>query len=210
MQQYTTREAIGKSAGEASRHSNPHHPSNSGSSGSFELPRGLFSRSQYQALREIVMLACPVGLRQDLDCLVQMSAVKLWKQLEVDPERELSKSYLYRIATSTIIDEIRRRGAKKCSFVQSSSDTLENCATAPGRHWGADVGLERAAFGAKLRGCLNRLPDQQRVATLLFLQGHSNKEIARMLNWTEKKTENCRLRGRDSLRKCLRRKGLAQ
>lgn len=168
------------------------------------------SRLHYRALAEVVARTCPGWLRQDMDCIVQKAALKLWKQLEADESRHVTRAYLYRIANSTMIDEIRHRRTLKHSRFESRSDSLEDCAPASSAQWGAEAGLERSVFDSELQDCIRRLTENQRAATRLFLLGHSNKEIAAMLHWTEKKTESCRLRGRRLLRKCLQRKGIAQ
>lgn len=172
-------------------------------------PTGV-SREQYRTIREAVARNCPAWLRQDMDCIVQKAAMKLWKQLEANPSRLVTRTYLYSIANSAMVDEIRHRRSLKHSRFESRSDTLEDCAPAVSAQWGAEAKLERCVFHRELRDCILRLSKDQRAATRLFLLGHSNKEIAAMFRWTEKKAENCRLRGRKSLRKCLKHKGIAQ
>lgn len=175
-----------------------------------EIPSSGISRKQYRALSEVVARTCPAWLRQDMDCIVQKAAMKLWRQLEADESRVVTRAYLYCIANSTMIDEIRHRRALKLSRFESRSDTLEDSAPASPALWGAEAKFEQSVFDSELRDCIRRLSEDQRAATRLFLLGHSNKEIATMFHWKEKKAENCRLRGRKSLRKCLQLKGIAQ
>jgi RNA polymerase sigma-70 factor (ECF subfamily) len=47
----------------------------------------------------------------------------------------------------------------------------------------------------------------RRRAVMLYLQGHSVPEAARLLGWTAKRTENLVYRGLADLRHCLRAKG---
>lgn len=115
----------------------------------------------------------------------------------------LASSYLYRVAHSALVDEIRR--------VRRRRETdLEDQAVAPVAVVREDP--ERIAasreIGRGIVDCLARMGRDRRMAVTLYLQGHSVADAARVLEWTAKRTENLVYRGLADLRECLMAKGM--
>ena len=114
-------------------------------------------------------------------------------------------SYLWKVACSAMIDEIRR--LRRRAYVPLGAEGTEPVAQE------ARCNPERAGAGQEIgrgiRDCLAALGVPRRRAVTLHLLGHSVPEITRLMAWTFKRAENLVYRGLDDLRKCLTAKGLA-
>jgi len=97
-------------------------------------------------------------------------------------------SYLWRVAYTVVIDEIRRFRRQQRQAEQVPAG-------------------ERATPGPEARSellaCLEALQDRRRTAVILHLQGFRTGEVATALGWTEKQAENLVYRGLADLRACL-------
>jgi len=120
-----------------------------------------------------------------------------------DENRPLASSYLYKVAHSALVDEIRRVRRRR------ESD-LDDEAVGPVAVTRQDP--ERLAasreIGRAVQDCLSRLSRERRLAVTLYLQGHSVPEASRVLDWPAKRTENMVYRGLADLRECLLAKGM--
>jgi len=115
-------------------------------------------------------------------------------------------TYLRKVAYSATIDEIRRLKTDREVSMEDSEGR---------RHDPADVvsptpeGSSRGAqIGRGIADCMGHMIGDRRRAVTLYLQGHSAPEIARLLEWNRKRSENLIYRGLADLRACLRGKGL--
>lgn len=118
-------------------------------------------------------------------------------------DRELSSSYLYRVAHSALVDEIRRATRRQ-------ETTLEDAAverTAVSLHDPERVAASRE-IGRGIQDCVAKMPRDRRMAVTLHLIGHSVPDASRVLDWPVKRTENLIYRGLADLRQCLQHKGL--
>ncbi len=129
--------------------------------------------------------------------------------------RELTSFYLYRVAHSALIDEIRRlKRRREVSLDTGGSDDgegdgegmLPEATTLAGRD-DPERSASSRQLGAAIRECLAAMKAERRVAVALHLQGHSVPEAARLLAWAAKRTENLVYRGLADLRQCLVGKG---
>ena len=115
-----------------------------------------------------------------------------------------SSSYLYKVAYSALVDEIRR--------VRRRRETdLEDEGVAPSsghRRKTPSVLRPRGKLVGESRTCLAQMKRERRLAVTLHLQGHSVRDAARILEWAEKRTENLVYRGLSDLRACLMSKGI--
>jgi len=165
----------------------------------------------YERLRRDVVRAvarlCPGWLSQRRDDLVQIAVMRVMRitgQRSGDEGNEsLSTSYLYKVAYSVLVDEIRR--------VRRHPETdLDDDAVAPVAV--ARENPERTAaskeIGRGIQDCLAQMKRERRLAATLHLQGHTVPEAARILEWTVKQTENLVYRGLADLRRCLLAKGI--
>jgi RNA polymerase sigma-70 factor (ECF subfamily) len=115
---------------------------------------------------------------------------------------DLGSSYLWRVAYTATVDEIRRlRRRREVAFEDASPERPAPDADPERAHAGSEIGEGLAA-------CLARLVQARRLAVALYLQGHSVPEAARLLGWGEKRVENLVFRGLADLRRCLAAKGL--
>lgn len=158
-----------------------------------------------QRLVSAVARVCPSWPSADRDDLVQAAMLKL---MAVDRDREengpLPSSYLYRVAFSAMVDELRRRSRRPEVPLESDgrSDVHETRAATP-----EQVARARE-IGRGLRACLGALGGDRRAALTLRLLGFSVPAAARRLGWPAKRVENLVYRGLSDLRTCLERKGL--
>ena len=122
-----------------------------------------------------------------------------------------STSYLYRVAHSVLVDEIRarRRKPEVALEIQDPEDSHLSPAetvAAPGAN--PEDRARSAEIGQATRDCLGRLVEDRRRAVVLHLAGHSVPDAAGLLGWAAKRTENLVYRGIADLRRCLEQKGL--
>jgi len=148
-----------------------------------------------EVLSRAVRGVCPAWMaerRQDIVQNALLRIVRKWNETE-EPET-LGASYLWRVAHSAVMDEIRhrRRHPEDPWEVPPESPTAE------------ELSPERRREAAELRRViedgLGRLPVDRRRAVALFLLGHSLKESAAMLGWTTKRVDNQRYQGLAALR----------
>ncbi len=141
------------------------------------------------------------------DDLVQTAVIRVMKITERRSEsgegnQPLSTSYLYKVAYSVLVDEIRR--------LRRRHETDLDEAVAPAAI--AKQNPERTAaskeVGRGIQECLLAMKRERRLAVTLHLQGHTVPETARILDWAAKQTENLVYRGLADLRECLMAKGL--
>ncbi len=174
---------------------------------SVELP---FQEPDYARLRNDLVKAvakvCPGWLADRRDDLVQAALIKV---MELSRRREgmleLSSSYLYRVAHSALVDEIRaRRRRHEVSLEETESEHAATPASTP------DPATTTAAaeVGRGIRDCLAGMVRDRRLAVALYLQGHGVPDASRLLAWPTKRTENLIYRGLADLRRCLIDKGL--
>ena len=117
--------------------------------------------------------------------------------------RPFASSYLYRVAHSVLVDEIRR--------VRRRRETdLEDEGVAPvaiTRQDPEQIAASREV-GRGIQDCLSRMSRERRLAVTLYLLGHSVTEASGVLDWPAKRTENLVYRGLADLRECLVSKGM--
>ena len=98
---------------------------------------------------------------------------------EGEGNRPFASSYLYKVAYSALVDEIRR--------VRRRRETdLDDEAVAPVAVVQQDP--ERIAasreIGRGIQDCLSQMSRERRLAVKLYLQGHSVPEASRVLDWS--------------------------
>lgn len=154
-------------------------------------------------LRRTVERLCPRQLGISPDEVEQDVRLRLWRALERGTTIESPTSYLYRAASSATIDAIRRLKARREDSLDADDPStpeppsLEDPGADPHRRL---EGVERAST---IRDALAKLIPNRRRAVALHLQGFDNREICRLLDWTEAKTRNLVSRGMRDLREVL-------
>jgi RNA polymerase sigma-70 factor, ECF subfamily len=168
--------------------------------------------SQLRAtLRRAVARVCPAWLSDRRDDLVQMSLMRV---MDIARKREgnhnFAASYLYKVAHSALVDEIRRvRRRREVSLEADFGSEEERPAVE--RAVSDDDPEKRAMsreIGRGIQTCLGSLLPERRQAVALHLLGHGVPDAARILGWSSKRTENLVYRGLADLRKCLESKGI--
>lgn len=161
-------------------------------------------------LSRAVAAVCPSWLADDREDLVQAAMIKVMaveRRGEAQGEGipPLGTSYLYRVAHSAVIDEIRVR--RRRPEVSLEEDEVASGQTA--REPAPDESARGREIGSAIRACLAAMKRERRLAITLRLLGHSVPEAARLLGWSGKSTENLVYRGLADLRACLQSKGFA-
>jgi len=165
----------------------------------------------YVALRRDIARAvgrlCPHWMADARDDLVQSALLRVMHIVEKrsrsgEGNPGASTSYLYKVAYSVLVDELRRRRRRRETDLEEDAVVIPRAKENPERTAAA------RQIGRGIRGCLRAMKHERRLAVTLHLQGHTVPEAARLLNWAFKRTENLVYRGLSDLRACLTAKGL--
>jgi RNA polymerase sigma-70 factor (ECF subfamily) len=117
------------------------------------------------------------------------------------PRRHL-QGWLYRVAHNLVIDASRRRAIR-------DHDSLEDWMPAGGQDVEDDV--QQAMAWQQASAALVELTPQQRAVIILkYLEGLSNKEVARVLDTSEGAVKSLQHRGLAALRRTLGQNGVTQ
>jgi RNA polymerase sigma-70 factor (ECF subfamily) len=166
----------------------------------------------YVTLRQDVVRAvarlCPTWLAPRRDDLVQVAVMRVMQLTDRrtasgEGFAPLSSSYLYKVAYSVLVDEIRRLRRRPETDLEHATDSPLALATENPERTAASKEIGRG-----IQACLAGMKRERRLATTLHLQGHTVPEAARILDWAVKQTENLVYRGLADLRKCLLAKGI--
>ena len=165
-----------------------------------------YSKLRHDLARAVARM-CPSWLSNERDDLVQAAVMRVMqsvgkKALEREGDAPLASSYLYKVAYSALVDEIRRVRRRRESALETG--TVESVASTEN----PERTMASREIGQGIRDCLAQLKDERRMAVTLYLQGHSVPEASRILEWSTKRTENLVYRGLADLRECLLSKGL--
>jgi RNA polymerase sigma-70 factor (ECF subfamily) len=152
---------------------------------------------------------CPWWLSEQAQDIAQAALIKVMTSAKNrEGDRVLSSFYLYRLAHSAVVDEIRRRRRRREVTLEVVTETGEDGAPVePDNRRDPERRATLQELGAAVRDCLVAMKRERRLAVMLHLQEHSVPEAARILGWTVKRTENLVYRGLANLRDCLRGKG---
>jgi RNA polymerase sigma-70 factor (ECF subfamily) len=164
----------------------------------------------YVALRRDIARAvgrlCPNWMADRRDDLVQTALLRVMHIVEANSPGEgnpaASTSYLYKVAYSVLVDELRRQRRRRETGLDEDVVPVPRAREDPERTAAA------RQIGRGIRGCLRAMKQERRLAVTLHLQGHTVPEAARLLDWAFKRTENLVYRGLSDLRACLKAKGI--
>ena len=168
-----------------------------------------YAAAELETIRSSLMGAvrrhCPRYLLADAEDLVQLAMLKVLAAKPPSEGKALPpSSYLWRVANSVVIDEIRSRSRRR-ELALDDQSMPEPPSPQPGP--------ERLASSRRLGGfmndCLQGLVSDRRRAVVLRLQGHRVAEVGRLLGWSAKRAENLVYRALADLRTCLTEKGVA-
>lgn len=155
-------------------------------------------------LRTVVAQVLPRKTVEEREEIVQKSAIKLWKMLEKGTKKrsDLTRTYLWRVVYSVFIDDLRlEKRRREESFEPEAHDAPAAEAAGPEA---IAVGRE---LGRRIQAALRQLNEDRRRAVTLRLEGHPVREIAAILGYGYKNTDNLVYRGLEQLRELLGRDG---
>lgn len=159
----------------------------------------------HERLQKAVTAVCPLWLTDQRDDLVQIAMLRVMDlQERSEGKRQFSSSYLWKVAHSALIDEIRRHRRRQEVAIEDATpvDLPATNSSSP------EERARSREVGDGIRDCLAQMVPARREAVALKLQGHSVPQAAKILGWTAKKTENLVYRGLKDLQDCLSSKGL--
>jgi RNA polymerase sigma-70 factor (ECF subfamily) len=148
---------------------------------------------------------CPPWLAAQKDDIVQIALMRV---LNARKKGELSDpvpaSYLWKVAYSATVDQIRRVRRRREMELDEARQTNPDppAPTSPDRE------LARKELGQAILDCLARLHERRRLVVGFFLNGDSVKEMMSLLAWDERRVRNLLFRGLTDLRRCLTSKGI--
>lgn len=165
-----------------------------------------------QFLHNTVLRLCPRDTGIQISDIEQEARIRLWRALESEREIKDLTSYIYRIASTTVIDAIRKVRARREESLFYASDSededeqlrpfVDTETATPDRE------LERKQTLHKVASAIARLPDNRRQVVTLYLKGMFSQEMADLLGWTEAKARNLLYRGLKDLREHLKAEGI--
>lgn len=154
-----------------------------------------------------VRRVCPPWLgdqAEDLAHVAYLKVVDLDRRRRAAGRPEPRPEYLWKVAYTTVIDEIRRRRRRREVSLEEGVVPFETASPAPDPETSAAGRL----LGEAIRDCLRQLIPARRTPVLLRLAGHTVSELADLIGATPKRAENLVYRGLADLRACLRGKGV--
>jgi len=163
----------------------------------------------YEEIRTTLVRAvasqCPGWMADRRDDLVQMAMMKLLRQNENSEQNLTPKaSYLWKVAHSVTVDEIRRVQRKRETPMDPAEDGPND------RLEDERAGQDRAMWelGQAIRECLGTLESRRRRVVALHLLGHSLTNAAEHSGMRYNQVRNLLYRGLKGLRFCLVSKGV--
>ena len=157
-----------------------------------------------EVLGRAVRRSCPSWLADQREDLIQKACLRIIKKWNRTEESgPLQASYLWKVAHSVVMDEIRHRRRRPEVALDNPGVTepISQAASPESRRSAAEL---RAAIGEGV----NKLSEPRRWAVLLYLYGFSLQDSARLLGWNRKRVDNQRYQGLAELRAYLRERGL--
>ena len=163
-------------------------------------------------LRRAIVRFCPRDKGLQFDDIEQEARMRLWRALQDEREVTNYASYLYRIAATTTIDAMRRVQARHEEqleiLVDQRTDEGEMMLLpAPVKDSPERLAESREAVD-RVMSAVAKLPDAQRRAVGMYLQGMTSQDVADLMGWSEPKSRNLIYRGLKELRKSLREEGI--
>ena len=163
-------------------------------------------------LRRAIVRFCPRDKGLQFDDIEQEARMRLWRALQDEREVTNYASYLYRIAATATIDALRRVQARheeqlEILIEQRTDEGEMMLLPAPVKDSPERLAESREAVD-RVMSAVAKLPDAQRRAVGMYLQGMTSQDVADLMEWSEPKSRNLIYRGLKELRKSLREEGI--
>ena len=179
------------------------------SSTSGSQPHALPLHGLVETLSQAVRKVCPSWLRAEREDLVQVALMKiLERERRTGTQQQLEKAYLYRVAHSVLVDEIRRRRRRREESLNEGDSLSERTDGERAVRTTPEQQVSSQQLGREIHECLKEIKHERRLALALRLQGYSVSECAEQLGWQHKQTENLVHRGMADLRRLLAARGV--
>jgi RNA polymerase sigma-70 factor (ECF subfamily) len=151
-----------------------------------------------------VRRTCPRWLSDRADDIVQDAMIRVldWQKKNENLEGPPS-SYLWKVAYSATVDEIRRARRRRENPVEMEILAKQG----PVDEQGPLQAAVSDDLAQALGGCLKRLRENRRLIVGFYLLGHTLAESEELSGWDGKKVQNLLYRGLADLRQCLSAKG---
>jgi len=132
------------------------------------------------------------------DDVAQEVFLKIWRNPRAfDPAKARFSAWLHRVAVNASIDMLRAR--REGQLKDGQAERLADPAPTP------EQALHESQRAALVRAAIARLPERQRMALTLALEGtHSNPEIAAIMETSVEAVESLLARARRKLKELLR------
>ena len=144
----------------------------------------------------------------EIDEVLQDVRIRMWRALSTGGAvklETLTRSYVYRAATSAALDLLRRRRARR----EHLTESLVPDERFPASGFAAP---DQSVLGREMldgvAAAMAEMQPNRRVAVRLHLMGYDREEIADLLHWSEAKTRNLLYRGLEDLRHLLIARGI--
>lgn len=108
----------------------------------------------------------------DREDLAQEIVYQLWRSAQRYDESLRFTTWMYRVALNTAISFYRKQKNDAVTVLSGEEENI------------ADAGTEEDENLKRLQTCINGLKDLEKALMLLYLEGHSHKEIAGILGIT--------------------------
>jgi RNA polymerase sigma-70 factor (ECF subfamily) len=151
-----------------------------------------------------VRRVCPSWLADSADDIAQEAMLRVLGSLEkTEHSQGPSASYLWKVAYTATVDEIRRVRRRQERPLEAAELERRGPVDAAGP-------LREAREGELVQAvtdCLRRLRESRRLMVGFHLMGHSLAESQDLSGWDAKKVRNLLYRGLADLRRCLAARG---
>ncbi len=156
-------------------------------------------------LERVIARMCPRWMAGEREDLLQGALIRVMTLANGRHTGPISAAYARRVAYTQVVDEIRRRGHHRESSLERLLEESDFEVSSPIADPERDTSSRE--LGLAIQDCVRRLIPSRRRAITLSLMGRKNREIASLMGWNPKRTENLVTRGRAQLRQCLESKG---
>jgi RNA polymerase sigma-70 factor (ECF subfamily) len=138
--------------------------------------------------------------KEDAEDISQEVFIEIFQSIKTFKGEAKLSTWIYRIAVTKSLDEIKRRKRKKRISTFGKILHLDEVADFISGGPAADKSIHEKEKMCEIMQALNTLPDNQRVAfTLSKIEGYSNKEIADIMRTTIDAVESLMYRAKKSI-----------
>lgn len=150
-------------------------------------------RDYANLIRNAIHRVYPAFSDFDLQDIEQEVHIKIWKLLE-NQKLIYPATYLYKIASTTAIDVLRRMKFKEQEPISDATPEVNS--------------NEKTRLSDVLESVLLKLAEARQIAVRFYLQGYSADEISKLMEWSSARARNLLYRGLEDLRRMLKEEGI--